>query len=105
MKIFIIDDITVILGNNAQENTQLVKESNQNYIWFHLKSFSSPHLILQAQNPSKSDIIKSAQLLKDNTKYKNMKNLTIEYTQIKNVKLTTTLGEVILKKSPNQVKI
>jgi predicted ribosome quality control (RQC) complex YloA/Tae2 family protein len=105
MKIFTINDITLILGTNAKENSQIVKEASQNYYWFHLKRFPSPHLILNSSEPSKNIIIKAAQFLKDNTKYKHMTNLIIEYTQIKNVKLTNIPGQVLLKKSPNQIKI
>ena len=38
-----------------------------------------------------------ALLVKENTKYKNLKRVKINYTQIKNIRTTDTPGKVIIK--------
>ena len=87
------------IGKNAYENDQLIKEAKQTDLWFHLASFPSSHVVLSVDknHPVTKNMIKyCAQLVKENTKYRNS-NLKINYCQIKNVKRTDTSGEVILK--------
>ena len=53
MKIFKIDSYEFIIGSNQNDNDQILSSSNQNDIWFHLKSFSSAHGILKTNNEKK----------------------------------------------------
>jgi predicted ribosome quality control (RQC) complex YloA/Tae2 family protein len=85
------------IGENAKENTELVKSLkliNENYIWFHLSSFPSPHVILEEMNPSLDLILKCAEKCREYSKYKFMKNIYVDYTSLKNVEITDTPGEV-----------
>jgi predicted ribosome quality control (RQC) complex YloA/Tae2 family protein len=92
-----IDDkeYVVLIGQNAQENTAIIRQCDPNDMWFHLKSSSSPHVILKTENTliHKRYLNQIASLV---YKYKNM--ITREpviYTEIKNVKLTSTPGLVV----------
>ena len=38
----------ILIGENAKDNTELVKESEPDDIWFHLEKESSPHIILKS---------------------------------------------------------
>ena len=97
-----IDDkqYEIIIGQNQLENDEIIKRSNQNDIWFHLDKKSGPHIILK----SNGDIISKRYLNYIGTlftTYKNKlpNNYTVIYTDIKNVKLTTQPGKVIVSKT------
>ena len=74
------NDITYVIGENAQDNwdiLDLYKKENNKYIWFHLNSFSSCYVIMCS---TINDIDKSqinnylyygAELCKNNTKYRS----------------------------------
>jgi predicted ribosome quality control (RQC) complex YloA/Tae2 family protein len=85
----------IIIGQNARENTLIVKDSHPNDIWMHFESISSAHIILQSSGDviPKQYIDQVAFLL---FKYKSKapKNSNVIYTEIKNVKCTTTPGLV-----------
>ena len=88
------------IGENKEENDQLVAKAKQTDLWFHLASLPSCHIILECDKKNKAtkEMIKHcAVLVKENTKYKNHSKLKVNYTPIKNVKRTDTPGKVILK--------
>lgn len=96
------------IGENKLDNDQLVANAKQTDIWFHLASFPSCHIILECDSnniPTKEMIIYCAQLTKENTKYKNLKNVKVNYTEIKNVKRTDEPGKVIIKGKPSSITI
>ena len=95
MKIYTIEDDTVILlGENAQDNLDIIDIANPNWIWLHLKSFPSAHVIIQSTDPTERDILWAAELCKKSTKYKNIRNLKISYCPIKNLKKGSDIGSV-----------
>lgn len=90
----------ILVGQNRNENDQLVAQSQQTDLWFHLKDLPSCHVILECDkdNEATKEMINyAAQLVKENTKYKNYKKITVEYTEIKNVYRTKTPGLVTIK--------
>ena len=49
MKTFEFENIKFLLGQNAQENWDILEEAqkiNSDYIWFHLNSFPSSYVIM-----------------------------------------------------------
>lgn len=102
MKMDILDiydkEYVILIGQNAKDNEDIIKMSNQNDLWFHFENISGPHIILQ----NRGDIIPKRYLnhvalkLFEN-KPKAPRNQNIIYTEVKNVKLTNTLGTVITK--------
>lgn len=109
MKIYDKGEYTLLVGEKDFENTKLIKEANEKDIWFHLYNHPSPHVIAKIntneyERSSFNDIIyDGALLVKQHSKLKNFKKVTIMYTQIKNVKCTDKLGEVYLKKTPLKI--
>jgi predicted ribosome quality control (RQC) complex YloA/Tae2 family protein len=101
----IIDNITNIsyvcnIGKSAQENWNLIDSSDDNDLWFHLEDESSPHVILQTNNTNKNKISKNvikacAIYCKQYSKLKSNQNVSIIYTEIKNIKKTNIVGSVI----------
>jgi predicted ribosome quality control (RQC) complex YloA/Tae2 family protein len=89
----------IVIGGNAKENDQIIKESHPMDLWFHLSNVPSAHLVLK----SKGDKIPrryineiSGMLFENNKKY--MTNTNVIYTEIRNVKRTDVPGRVITKK-------
>ena len=80
------------VGKNAEDNWRIVKESEDNWLWFHLNSFPSAHLVIKDENPPTEYILKAANIIKNNSKYKHIKNIKIVYTHIKNLRLGEKVG-------------
>lgn len=78
-------------GENGKENWELIKKSKQNDIWFHVENNSSTHVVLHI-NDKKTQIHKGVikycgELTKQGSKYRHNKNISIMFTEIKNVKI------------------
>lgn len=88
------------IGQNSQDNDTIIKESKETDLWFHIANLPSCHVIIESSTEypvTKQMIVFCANLVKQNTKYKNVKNIKINYTNIKNVIRTDTPGKVYLK--------
>lgn len=98
-------DLKIIykLGKNAKENHELIDYADQNDWWFHLEDYPSGHCIVERSEIEIEDIIFASTLVKENSKYKNFKKLSICYTQIKNIKKTKNPGEVKILKKPKTI--
>lgn len=84
MKESIIDNITFRFGKNAEDNTQLIKDSEENWTWFHLEKFPSCHVVVCQNDIDDSIITMAAELVKENSKYK-FKNIGVIYCKINNL--------------------
>lgn len=96
------------IGKNAEENDLIIKEARQTDIWFHLDKFPSCHVIVSCSKefPITFEMITYCGLLvKENTKYRNLPKLKINYTEIKNVKRTEIKGKVLLNKKTHTITI
>jgi predicted ribosome quality control (RQC) complex YloA/Tae2 family protein len=99
MREFEVNGIKIYVGQNAKENWSLIDYNKEEYHWFHLESFSSPHVILLNSSPSKLEIRTAAYYCKEYSKYKNYKDIYVIYTQLKNVKKGLKEGEVTTRKT------
>ena len=97
MKMETFEEKIIKIGQSAKENWDLIDNSNQNYIWLHLDSFPSCHVVIEDENPSNELLLEGARLCKENTKYRNLKNLKICYTTISNLKKGNEIGSVSYK--------
>tara|TARA_B100000161_G_C33530565_1_gene405806 strand:- start:1065 stop:1397 length:333 start_codon:yes stop_codon:yes gene_type:complete len=98
-----IDNVNVVnyrLGENAKENHIVVDEADPNDWWFHIDGFPSGHCIVEKIDIDLEDITFASKIIKENSKFKNHKNIRICYTQVKNLKKTKNPGEVKLLKDP-----
>ena len=104
-------DYHIRLGQNQQENDNIVRTSPQSALWFHLKDFPSAHAVVtNIVKPGKYDnalIIRAATLVKDNAKQgvNNLQNVSVNYLPIKNVKRTEVAGQVVLTKTPKTIHV
>lgn len=108
------DPITFWCGSNAQNNFDIISQSESSDIWFHIADYPSAHVIARLslypnlEQIDRSDkklmslIIKQgAVLCKQISKYNSIKNVSITYAQISNIKLTETLGTVSVSLGKN----
>lgn len=88
---------TIYIGENAKENWELIDQASQNDLWFHLDNLPSPHVILCVENKKiPKQIIKECALLcQSNSKYSNLKKISVIYTEIKHVSKDKQVGSVI----------
>jgi hypothetical protein len=84
MKEVIIDSTVFRIGQNASDNTQLIKDSEQEWFWLHLNKFPSAHVIICKTEPTSIEIEQAANLVKENSKYK-FANISICYCKINNL--------------------
>lgn len=91
-------EYSILIGKNASGNEEIIKISHPESLWMHLNNTSSSHIILQSNGDTipKRYINQVAGMLFDYKKNAS-KHTNVIYTQIKNIKLTNTLGSVITK--------
>jgi hypothetical protein len=114
MKTIEYKNILFYIGQNAQDNWDILEHSlkiNENYLWFHLNSFPSPYVIMccTLEDICSNDIndifYYAGDLCKQNSKYKNLKDIKICYTSLKKLKKTNKIGEIIITGKRNTFKI
>jgi len=98
MIIIINDNITYRLGKNAIENFKLIDDADPDDWWFHLDEHPSGHCIIDSNVINDKMKIFAGNLVKENSKLKNNKNVKIVFTQIKNLVKMKEVGSVLLKK-------
>jgi predicted ribosome quality control (RQC) complex YloA/Tae2 family protein len=88
------------IGENAEDNENIIINANEEDLWFHVSENPSPHVLAIIHNNCydrkslRYIAIQAALLCKQYSKYKSEKNVKIIYTKIKNVILTDKLGTV-----------
>ena len=106
MKIVFVENLKCVIGQNAKENWEIFNTTNQEYLLFHLASFSSCYVILETETEPSVEIIKYIALLcKQNTKYKNVPNIKVNYTKCKNIIKGEKVGEIIFKSNKKVNKV
>ena len=101
------DQSQLKIGQNAQDNWDLIDESQSEWYWFHLKSFPSSHVVLCCENPSETSLVVAAQHCKQATKYKNVPNIKVSYCRIGNIQKAGKVGSVtyVSKRKVKHIKL
>ena len=96
MKTCIVNDHVVKIGQNAQENWNILDEAHEGFWFFHLSAFPSCYVIWECddENPPLEAIKELARICLIHTKHKNAKNIKVDYTQCKNVEKGDVIGEI-----------
>ncbi|AYV78224.1 MAG: protein of unknown function DUF814 [Edafosvirus sp.] len=95
-------EITIYIGQSAEENWKLIDDASQNDLWFHVAEHPSPHVIIKVPEKAKvspKTIKYAAVLCKQYSKLKSMKKLSIMYTDIKHVTKADKVGSVTTSKT------
>ena len=115
MKVYSLGSTLFKVGQNAQENWDLVREclnekeitnskdsknpigNSKEFLWFHLDEFPSAHVVIENEEPSYEEINYACELVIQHSKHSRFSKKII-YTKIKNLKLGSDVGSVIFKK-------
>ena len=98
MKEIIEGDYTFLIGNSVKDNVELLnKYGHTDFIWLHLKSYPSSHVVILHNNPEEHIIVSAAHACRESTKYRNIRNLKVSYTKYNNVQKTKIEGAVSFK--------
>ena len=103
MKTTTVGEITVVRGENASENWAMIGASEGSWLWLHLNSFPSPHVIVQHCDPPAEVLAAAAEMCKEGSKYKRLRNLKVCYTKVSNLQKGYSVGSVEYR-SNRQVK-
>lgn len=100
---FEYNEVKYQVGESAKDNWDILDTASPNELWFHLNSFPSPYVIMKIDESKikkkyQNYIKFGIQLCKEHSKYSNQKFIKTCYTQVKNVKKSDKIGEVIIKK-------
>lgn len=104
-------EITFYIGQNKNENFDVIDKGDPDDLWFHADNESSCHVVaIMPNNIIKKDkkyIIKVGALLcKNNTnKLKKIKNVAFIYTEIKNIEKTNISGCVSITNNKKTIII
>jgi len=108
MKTFIFDNFVCKLGQNANENWSLLDNAREHYIFLHLTSFPSGYVIIEYEKEHTFFMIyTAAQICKDNSKYKYLNDLKVDWCRCDNLQKSDKIGEVYFKSNRlvKQIKV
>jgi len=94
-------EIPYLIGSNAQDNFDIIDESEPIDIWFHIEGQSSCHVIAKMPQDIKIDKKQKLQLIKQgalickqHSRYKSLHDVPVVYTQIANITKLDKIGQV-----------
>lgn len=98
------DNIEYWVGDNENDNFQIIDRAKLNDLWFHVDGRSSCHVIAilpEEHTYNKKQLhkiaIQGSILCKQFSKYKSVKNLAIMYTNVEKVNKTEKIGAVAVE--------
>lgn len=77
-------ETTYLIGQNAADNTQLIKSSEPDWTWVHLEKFPSAHVIICKLDPTPEEITQATSLVWENSKYK-FRNIGMIHCKVRNI--------------------
>jgi len=97
----------LIIGQNAKENHDIIKNSNPSDLWFHVSNYPSAHVILQPSSKKSKLIYQAALASKLRSKAAKFPNVQMVYTPVENLIPTSKPGEVTFKsqKLPSNTRL
>lgn len=102
-EIFVYNTLEYVIeiGQNKQDNFDIIDLANPTDIWFHVDGMPSCHVILKTEekirNIPNQVLKRCAYLCKINSKAKTLSKCEISYTTINNVIKTDIIGQVHIK--------
>ena len=81
-----VGDCRVHIGQDAEDNWNILSAAKGKYWFFHLTDFPSCYVILECNEPTHEEKVQCAQLCRDHTKHKLSGQVKVDATQCNNVK-------------------
>jgi len=79
----------VMVGRNARQNDELVRDASRDDLWFHVRNYAGAHVVVVTDGrPDRVPdevIVKAAQLAAANSKARSAGQATVSYTEVKYV--------------------
>ncbi len=79
----------ILVGRNARQNDNLVREASRDDLWFHIRNYSGAHVVIvtdgRPDQVPEEVIAKAAELAAANSKARGAEKATVSYTQVKYV--------------------
>jgi predicted ribosome quality control (RQC) complex YloA/Tae2 family protein len=92
------NDYSIVIGQNKNDNFEIIDAANETDIWFHVQGESSCHIILKntgsVKEIPKQVVKRCAYLCKINSKAKTQSQCSVMYTPVNNVTKTKIIGQV-----------
>ena len=98
------ENYSIKVGKNAQNNWDILNEADPTDYFLHLSSFPSCFVILKADEQIGALIRTAAELCKENTKYKNVPNIKVDYCLCSNVVIEPRKTGLVSFRSNRAVK-
>ena len=98
----------LVYGKDSRDNWDKLDLASGEDYWFHLKHYPSSHVFLSLKDGMKIDgslLFMGAILCKLKSKHKNANFISVEYTQVKNLRKTKTVGEVEILKGRKKIVV
>ena len=93
-------ELELLIGQSQSENDVIIKNSDQNDLWFHLENVSGPHFVLKNYGePVPKRLLSEIATLFREYKTGLGRHYNVIYTEIRNVKRTNTPGQVIPRRT------
>ncbi|NLY62249.1 MAG: fibronectin/fibrinogen-binding protein [Erysipelothrix sp.] len=90
------NDISIKVGRNNIQNDYLLKQAHRNDYWFHVADYHGSHVLVSASELSDDIIEFAATLAAQYSQISTAENVTVNYTQVRNIKKTKIKGLVNL---------
>lgn len=104
MRVFQVNEVLYIMGNDAKENWKILDDAKDNDVWVHLSGYPSSYIIIKNMNQSvklnMEAIIYAGQLCKHYSKHKHIKNLKMCYLEAKYVSKGKITGQAKCSRAP-----
>ncbi|MFW6190239.1 MAG: Rqc2 family fibronectin-binding protein [Candidatus Bipolaricaulota bacterium] len=79
----------VMVGRNARQNDDLVREASRDDLWFHVRNYAGAHVVVvtdgRPDQVPEEVIIKAAQLAAANSKARGAERTSVSYTEVRYV--------------------
>lgn len=98
MKQFTNGKYTCKLGQSAKENWKLFDEANPYHYFFHLSFYPSGYVILETDEEiDETVVLWASEICRMGTKYRNLKNLKVDYCRCDNLIKGFREGEIVFR--------
>ena len=79
----------ILVGRNARQNDNLVRQASRDDLWFHIRNYSGAHVVIvtdgRPDQVPEEVIVKAARLAAANSRARGAEKATVSYTQVKYV--------------------
>lgn len=88
-KVYWVKGHKIMVGRNASQNDELVRNASRDDIWLHVRKYAGAHVVIvtdgRPDQVPEEVIVKAAQLAALNSKAREAEKATVSYTQVKYV--------------------